>query len=138
MAASNRSPGNRSKGFFLDMPHRGKSFGRVCDAFGRPSFSCPPGPAYDAHPRFQHQADHLEIDPKGPFSTCPMRGSRLGPFATRSDDLRSRARFPWLETPIQDGGIKSIPWESIPRVLSRVASSEEVVWARLQCVHRLA
>ena len=44
-APPNRYPRNRSQGSFPDLPHRMKSFARVCDALGRPSFSCSLAPA---------------------------------------------------------------------------------------------
>ena len=51
----------------------------------------------------------FRTDPKGLFSTCLIGGSRLGAFATHSDDPLSGASIGQPENPIQDGQHQTDP-----------------------------
>ena len=80
--------GIRSQGCFFVSPRWGKSKKRVLNAIGRHSSKRLFALLAKAQPKWWHETDLVEFDPKGVFSFCPDGERRRNAFSTQLDDVR--------------------------------------------------
>ena len=132
MVVWNRPSGIRSEWCFFVSPRRGKSKKRVLNAIGRRSWTRLFALLGKAHSKWWYETDLVEFDPKGVFSFRPDGESRENAFWTQLDDVRETGFLPCLEKPTQNGGMKPISWNSIPRVFFRFALMGKVEKTRFE------
>ena len=132
MVVWNRPREIRSQGCLLTSPRWGKSKQRVLNGIGRPSSTRLFALLAKAHPKWWYKTDLVKFDPKGVYSLRPDGESRNNAFWTQLDDLCQPCFLRCLEKPTQNGGMKPISWNSIPRVFIRFAPMGKVETTRCE------
>ena len=110
----------------------GKSKQGVLNAIGRPSSTRLFALLGKAHPKWWYETDLVEFDPKGVYSLRPDGESRNKAFWTQLDDLGQPGFLRCLEKPTQNGGMKPIWLNSIPRGFIRLPPMGKVETRRFE------
>ena len=120
------------KGVFSFRPDGESRKNRFLNAIGRRSSTRLFALLGKAHSKSSYETDLVEFDPKVVFSFRPDEESRKSAFLTQLDDVRQPGFLPCLEKPTQNGRMKPISWNSIPRVFFRFAPMGKVEKTRFE------
>ena len=126
MVVWNRPGGIWSLACLFASPLWGKSKQFVLNDIGRPWSTRLFALLGKAHPKWWHETDLVEFDPKGVYSLRTDGESRNKAFWTQLDDLRQPGFLRCLEKPTQNGGMKPTWWNLMPMVFIRLATMGKV------------